>query len=240
MEQVINRRSMLGSILAVGGASAVGLLSGELPIAAAGAPAKASADELSNIIVDEVHQGVREMAVRPGPGARRFAGALRMYAAHGRAKGLDQGMAKYYRDLVAAQGRDAVLLAEPDWAYIRAEARKVGLDDITPTPVDLAARGRALDAVLAGKYTAFLDVVAKDCDTRSHKLDERNVQGLRPIFDRDGPCIVTMEMENWAQMFTKVACMASIAVWGDAPVCAAATGAWLGIWIVNQESGCHS
>jgi len=240
MEQVINRRSVLGSVLAVGAASAAGFFGGESRVAAAGAAPRQGGDELSGIIVDEVHQAVREMVRRPGPGARRFSGALRTYAAHGRARGLDQGISKYYRDLIGTQGRDVVLLAEPDWTYIRAEARKLGLDDVTPTPVDMAARGRALDAALSGKYTAFLDVVAKECDSRSHRLDERNVQGLRPIFDRDGPCIAMMEMENWASMFTRFACATSLVFWGDVPVCAAATGAWIGIWVVNQESGCHS
>lgn len=240
MEQVINRRSVLGSVLAVGAAGAAGFFGSESRVAAAGAAPKTGPDELSGIIVDEVHQGIREMVAHPGPGARRFAGALRTYAAHGRARGLDQGIAKYYRDLIATEGRDAVLIAEPDWAYIRAEARKLGVDDITPTPVDMAARGRALDAALAGKYTAFLDVVAKDCDTRSRRMDERNVQGLRPIFDRDGPCILTMEMENWASTFSKFACASSLVIWGDVPVCAASTGAWIGVWVVNQVNGCHS
>ena len=240
MEQVINRRSMMGSVLAVGAAGAAGFFGGAAPAAAAAAAGKSGGDELSTVILSELHQGVREMVVRPGPGARRFAGALRTYAAHGRARGLDQAVAKYYRDLVAVQGRDAVLLAEPDWGYIRAEAQKLGVDNITPTPIDMAARGRALDAVLAGKYTAFLDVVAKDCDTRSRRLDERNVQGLRPIVDYDGPCIATMEMENWASIVSRFVCATSFVIWGDVPVCAAATGAWIGVWVVNQASGCHA
>lgn len=240
MDQGISRRAMVGTVLAAGGAAAAGWMGGVAPVAAAGAAPPTAADEVGAVIADEVNESVREMVRRPGPGARRFGGSLRMYAAHGRSKGLDQRVAKYFRDRIRTEGRDAVLLGEPDWAYLQAEARRLGVDQLTPSPVDMAARKRALDAMLAGKYTAFLDAAAKEITRRSHDFDARNIQGLRPVLFADGPCIATMEMEGWAQMLTRVACTTSLVIWGDVPVCAVAIGAWVGIWIVNQESGCHS
>ena len=227
---------MVGSVLAAGAAGAAGWIGGVEPLEAAGkAP-----DDLTRVIGEEIRQSVREMSKRPGPGARRFAGALKMYAANGRSRRMDDEVAKYYRQRVATEGRDAVLIEEPDWAFVQAEVRNLGIDRITPTPIDMASRSRALDAMLAGKFTAFLDHVAKDVDSRSLRMDERGVPGVRPVIYRDAACIATMEMENWASWCIRISCATSVVFWGDVPVCAAAIGVWAGIWLANQSDGCHS
>ena len=240
MKQEISRRAMVGTVMAAGTAGAVGWFRGwdAIDAAAPPAPAAAASDELTVVIGEELRQAVREMTQRPGPGARRFAGALRMYAANGRAHGMDQGVANYYRSLVRAQGRDAVLAIEPDWAMLQAEARALGIDRVTPAAIDMPSRARALDAMLAGKFTAFLDRAAVEADAKSKHLDERGVPGVRPIVYRDAACIRTREMENWAQWAVKVSCALGWVV-ADVPVCAAAVGAWAGVWLVNEMDGCH-
>jgi hypothetical protein len=241
MDQVMNRRAMVGSVLAAGAAGAVGWLGGLEPLqAAAAAAAPASTpDDLTLVIGEEIRQSVREMTRRPGPGARRFAGALKVYAAHGRARRTDQAMANYYRQLVATEGRDAVLATDPDWRLLQAEARNLGIDRVTPTPMDMASRGRALDAMLSGKFTMFLDRVATEVDGKSHRMDERNVPGVRPIVYRDAGCIASMEMENWASWAIRLSCATSFMIWGDVPVCAVAVGVWAGVWLANEGDGCH-
>lgn len=243
MKHEISRRAMVGSVVAAGAAGTVGWFRGWDTADAAGAAGAAGAaptapDELTVVIGEEIRHAVREMTQRPGPGARRFAGALRMYAANGRAHGLDQGVADYYRTLVKTQGRDAVLSIEPDWAMLQAEARALGIDRVTPMAIDMPSRARALDAMLAGKYTAFLDRTALEVDARSKHLDERGVPGVRPIVYSDAACIRTMEMENWAQWGVKVVCAFGWVVY-DVPACAAAVGAWAGVWLVNELEGCH-
>ncbi len=240
MKQEISRRAMVGSVMAAGAAGTVGWFRGWDTLDAAGpaAAAPTAPDELTIVIGDEVRHAVREMTQRPGPGARRFAGALRMYAANGRAHGMDQGVANYYRTLVKTQGRDAVLSIEPDWKMLQAEARALGIDRVAPMAIDMPSRARALDAMLAGKFTAFLDRAAVEVDARSQRLDERGVPGVRAIVYRDAACIRTMEMENWAQWGVKVTCAFGWVVY-DVPVCAAAVGTWAGIWLVNELEGCH-
>ena len=240
MKHEISRRAMVGSVVAAGAAGTVGWFRGwdGVDAAATTAAAPPAADELTVVIGDEIRQAVREMTQRPGPGARRFAGALRMYAANGRAHGMDQSVANYYRSLVKAQGRDAVLAIEPDWAMLKAEARALGIDRVTPMAIDMPSRARALDAMLAGKFTAFLDHAAVEVAAKGKHLDERGVPGVRPIVYRDAACIRTMEMENWAQWGVKVACALGWVAF-DVPVCAAAVGIWAGVWLANELDGCH-
>lgn len=240
MKQQISRRAMVGSVMAASAAGAVGWYRGwdVIDAAAPAAPAAAASDELSVVIGEEIRKAVKEMTQRPGPGARRFAGALRMFAANGRAHHMDEGVANYFKSLVKAQGREAVLAVEPDWTMLQAEARALGIERVTPMAIDMPARVRALDTMLAGKFTAFLDHTALEVDAKSKHLDEREVPGVKPIIYRDAACIRTMEMENYAQWTVKVTCALGWVVY-EVPVCAAAVGAWAGIWLVNEMDGCH-
>jgi hypothetical protein len=222
-------------VVAVGAGGLAGLMSSRDSLAAAAA----QPDALSAVISAEIKAAIKEMTQRPGPGARRFAGALRVFAANARAHGVDASVAEQYRNLVKAQGRDAVLLSEPDWTTVREQARQLGIERFTPSPVNMAARSKALDALLAGQFTAFLAQAADEVDAVSHRLDERAVPGLRPVVYGDAACIRTMQMEGWADTAMKITCAAAGIFVIEFPVCAEAIGVFIGIWSVNEYNGCH-
>lgn len=240
MRGQMNRRTALGAVAAAGAAGLTGLLGGSSVLSAAAKKGEAApSDQLGPVIADEINNSVRDLIRYPGPGARRFAGALRMHAAHFRSKGGDEQLAEYYASLVRAQGRDSVLMLEPDVAAIRATARQLGIDHYTPSPINPTANAAVLNGLLAGQYTNYLRKAASRLDESSTRFETRNTPGLRPVVYNEAPCIRTMEMEDWAWWGMKLTCAAAPFIPVDAPLCATATAIYLGVWAANQIEGCH-
>lgn len=240
MNRQVNRRTALGAVVAASAAGLAGVLGGASVLSAA--PRKGEAapiDPLGPVITDEINNAVRELIRHPGPGGRRFAGALRLHAAHFRAQGGDERTAEYFASMVRTQGRDSVLMSEPDLATVRAQARQLGIDNYTPSPIDPVVNAAVLNGLLAGQYSTFLGKAAARVDEASTRFERRNTPGLRPVVYNEGPCIRTMEMENWAWWGMKLTCVAAPFIPVEAPLCATATAIYLGVWAANQIEGCH-
>lgn len=240
MNGQMNRRTALGAVVAASAAGLAGVLGGSSVVSAAARKGVPAQDNLLGpVIADEITKSVRELTRHPGPGARRFAGALRLHAAHARAQGVDEWMAEDFASQVRAQGRDSVLMLEPDLAVVRAQARQLGIEHYTPSPIDSVANVAVLNGLLAGQYSNFLRKAASRLDEASTRFETRNTPGLRPVIYDDAACIRTMEMENWAWWAMKVTCAAAPFIPGDAPFCPVATAIYLGVWAANQIEGCH-
>lgn len=240
MNGQMNRRTALGAVVAAGAAGLASVVSGSSVLSAAPRRGQSAPnDPLGPVIADELENSVRELIRHPGPGGRRFAGALRVHAAHFRAQGGDDKLAEHFAAMVRTQGRDSVLMLEPDMAAVRSAARRLGIEHYTPSPIDPAVNAAALTGLLAGQYSKFIERSADKMDEASAKLEARNTPGLRPVIYYDADCIRYMEVESWAWWVMKVSCEAVPIFEGAGPACAAATVVYFGVWAVNQMEGCH-
>lgn len=235
MSEGMSRRAALGTVFTVGAGGVIGAFRGWGGVEAA----ERRPNALAGAINQEIREGVREMTRRPGPGARRFAGGLRVFAANAQAQGLDEKVAEYYGNLVQQQGRDALVFSEPNWAAVADEARLLGIDRFTPPTFDPKLRAESVDAMLAGQFTSVLAQAATQLEAMSLRMDRRGVPGIRGVVFGGAACIRTMEMENWASTAMKITCAATGLFFIEAPICAEATGIFLGIWLANELEGCH-
>lgn len=240
MQGQMNRRTALGAVMAAGAAGLAGVVSGTSVLSAAARKGESAPnDPLAPVIAHELENSVRELIRHPGPGTRRFAGALRVHAAHFRAHGGDEKLAEYFAAMVRTQGRDSVLMMEPDATALRAAARRLGIEHFTPSPIDPAVNAAVLNGLLAGQYSNFVDRAATKMDEAGAKFEARNTPGLRPVIYYEADCIRYMELESWAWWSMKVSC-ASVAVFEPATaICAAAAVVYYGVWATNQIEGCH-
>ena len=99
-------------------------------------------------IVRQLKDGVRALrGPRPGEAARRLAATARLLAAHQESG--DADLQRRLQSAIRRDGREALLRAEGDPAMLAAEAREFGFERVPAAePFDLAARERALDALL--------------------------------------------------------------------------------------------
>lgn len=146
VESNVSRRRLLGSALTLGAGTAIG---STVSFPSMGVPLTAGdRDLVHDELVRQLKDGVRGLrGARPGEAARRLAATARLLAAH--QAGGDADLRRRLQAAIRRNGREALVRAEADPAMLAGEARAFGFDRVPPAePFDLAARERALDALL--------------------------------------------------------------------------------------------
>jgi hypothetical protein len=167
---------------------------------------------------------------RQGEAARKLAATLRLVVAHGTATGLDAAIKSSLRAQIRSLGRDAVVTAEIPEAQLANELRQFGVAAPPRTPVDYAARNRALNDLLANGFTPRLQAAADFFDKVSAQLDETAV--LRPIALRKDSvnCADIASVRNGLADYMSLVCAFAWMGPAAADLCMAAAGAWAGAY----------
>ena len=182
MESVVQdgavaRRRFLRSAATLGAGAAIGSTvsfpSTGVPVAAAAGQGPVHAE-----LVRQLKDGVRALrGPRPGEAARRLAATARVLAAH--QEGADAELQRRLQAAIRRDGREALLRAEPNPAMLAAEAREFGFERVPPAePFNLAARERALDALLKQGASPALRSAADALDRLARSLERGAVTAV--------------------------------------------------------------
>jgi len=175
MESVVQdgavaRRRFLRSAVTLGAGTAIGATLSSPSMAVTAAHGEGS-DIVHDELVRQLKDGVRALrGPRPGEAARRLAATARVLAAH--QAGGDADLQRRLQAAIRRDGREALLRAEADPAMLAAEAREFGFERVPPAePFDLAARERALDALLKHGASPALRSAADAFDRLARTLE---------------------------------------------------------------------
>jgi len=230
-----SRRVFLGSAAMVGVGSAAGgsfLLNRE---SNAQGHAGHGRDPVFAELGKQIQESVEGLRQRPaGEHARKLASAMRIAAAHGAGVGIDAQVKAALRDAIRKEGRDALLLREVDPARLAQEAKQFGLAQLPPQPpVDFAARGQVLDALLSEGVTAQWRKAADAFDRISEELDRR-AGGIRTVALQSGSISCaemwwTVTAFNSGMTFFCNPVTIWMPWWSD--MCVVMFGGWVGAWL---------
>jgi hypothetical protein len=111
------------------------------------------------------------MRTRPGEGTRQIASALRLRAAHGKTQKLDAEIGQALRRAIRLNGRQALLLSQPDPEQFRAEMAAAGFPNAVLPVIDVVEREKLLTALLTTGYTGVLAKLATQLEEQAEVLD---------------------------------------------------------------------
>ena len=227
MKAVVGRRVFVGSVVAglplLAGVGVRTFAQGGVAAPHAHPAAEAAVDPVIEHIVREIaatHNAVLARDPR-AEDARALASHLRTLTVYARQIDLDGQIRAAVRDLVAAEGRDAVMYHERDVATRRKVLEQYGfrvdpnLLNHQGTPADYKRRAAALDAVLAGGLTPALRRMAATLERLAPELERRSGVRFAPVSARQdaaywqGFCQSLYEDYQEAQDIAKPVCWAA-------------------------------
>jgi len=188
MNAVVSRRIFVGSV-ASGLPLLAGVAHGGIAASARGqahdhAVAADGIDLTFEHIVKEVAAIINRGQARgfSGEDARAMAAQLRAAAVRSTQLRLDAPVQHGVNDLIRQRGRDAVLQLEMDRADVAAHLKRYGIraDNRRPDPptLDVAARERVIDSLVAGGMTGVFGNAAGTFDNIAAALDTNGARSL--------------------------------------------------------------
>jgi hypothetical protein len=148
-------------------------------------------------------QGSMKMRTRPGEGTRQIASALRLRAAHGKAQKLDTQIAQSLRRAIRRNGRQALLLSQPDPEQFRSEMAAAGFPNAVLPPIDVAEREKLLTTLLSTGYTGVLAKLATQLEEQSEILD-RDLGNMVPASGNGGSNILLRRVQSEASYYCPI------------------------------------
>jgi hypothetical protein len=224
-----SRRVFMGSAAAIGVGAVAG--GGTLLLETT---TSAQTPVVPDLVEDEIRRQVRDSVhglrgARRGEAARKLASAVRMAAAHFRAKGLDVTVRRQLQAQTRRDGRDAFLRRELDPQRLAAELREFGITTpLPPLAIDIRARARMLDDMLANGISNKLESTAAAIERLATLLDDRPIVpiNLRQQCPDVSGYVLFVEMAMASLCFFNIA------------ACAIFTGMYAGLRISLWAIGC--
>jgi hypothetical protein len=140
---------------------------------------------------------------RPGEHVRSIATLLRLAKAHAVASRADAAL----RQQIRVEGRQALLLREPDLEAFRAHVKSLGLDPAPALRSQSADRSRLLDTILQRGVSGSLDAMSQSFDRLGVALDRSNVVAVnlrQPLCDSWWNLLMEIETSYWITCYTVV------------------------------------
>jgi len=239
MESVVQdgavaRRRFLRSAVTLGAGTAIGATLSSPSMAVTAAHGEGS-DIVHAELVRQLKDGVRALrGPRPGEAARRLAATARVLAAH--QAGGDADLQRRLQAAIRRDGRDALLRAEANPAMLAAEAREFGFDRVPPAePFDLAARERALDALLKNGASPALRSAADALDRLARTLERGAVTAVAA---RDDEIDAAAGCPNLSAALLALELIAITSCLLNPILCAGFQGLYWGLKLAIYMAGC--
>lgn len=235
----------------------VGSMAAGLPVLAGGGATLAFAqrrnggeriqDPVVDQLLSDMKGAVRSLSkTSSGEHTRRLASSLRVLAAWGASQQFDARVKDTLRDVVAREGKQALLRRNVDRAMFRAEARDLGFDARSNVPVpepavvDDATRQKIVDDLLTNGVTARWRQVADTLDAAASALDRQaalRAGGATRVAQVD-PSICQMIRQELAYLNTLMIIWCAPWFWWVPEPCGLTTSAYLGVQAVGWWYNC--
>ena len=245
MSVEVGRRVFVGSV-----AAGLPLLAGggtTLAFAQRRTGSKRVQDPVFDQSLTDMKGAVRSLSqAGSGEQARRLASSLRVFAAWGASKQFDSRVKDTIRNIIARDGRQALLRRNIDRGMFRAEARDLGFDArsnvpvLEPAIVDDAQRQKIVDDLLTNGVTGRWRQLADTLDAAAAALDRQAAlrAGGTTLVAQLDPSICQMINQELSYLnIQMVFWCAPWFYWAPQP-CAMATSAYLGVLAVGWWYSC--
>jgi hypothetical protein len=204
-------------------------------------------DPVVDQLLAEMKRSVRSLSkASSGEHTRRLASSLRVLAAWGASQQFDARVKDTIRNVIARDGREALLRRNIDRGMFRAEARDLGFDArsnvpvLEPAIVDDAQRQKIIDDLLTNGVTERWRHLADTLDAAAAALDRQAAlrAGGATLVAQLDPSICRMINQELSYLnIQMVFWCAPWFYWAPQP-CAMATSAYLGVLAVGWWYSC--